>query len=153
MGFLDKAKAQAESLAAKAQEGINQGQAKMNASSANSAAKGLHEQLGAWTWAKRQGRDEGQADEQIARILGELEAHEATHGPVGLPAVPGAVPPAPDGSVAPPPPGGSAAPPPPGPDGSVAPPPPGGSAAPPPPQPVAAPPAPSDIAPPPPPVG
>ncbi len=131
MGFLDKAKAQASTLAAKAQDGINQGQAKINSASANSAAKGLHEQLGAWTWAQHQGRDEGQADEQIQRIRGELEAHEAANGPLGLPVVPGAAPPPPAGA-APPPPGGAAAPPAPA-QPAAAPPPPPSTIAPPPP--------------------
>ncbi len=143
MGFLDKAKAQAESLAAKAQDGINQGQAKLNASSTNSSAKHLFEQLGGWQWAQQQGRDDGQAQQHIERIVSELAALEAANGPLALPTVPGATPPPPGGAATPPPPGGSDAPPPPG---ATAPPP---VAAPAP----AAPPPPSSIAPPPPPVG
>ena len=46
MGFLDKAKEQASALAAKAQEGVNQGQAKLSESQANKKAAGLLEQLG-----------------------------------------------------------------------------------------------------------
>ena len=97
MGFLDKAKEQASALAAKAQEGVNQGQAKLSESQANKKAAGLLEQLGAWQWAQQHGRDAGQAQEQTARILAELAAHEAEHGPIGAP-----LPPAEE--VAPPPP-------------------------------------------------
>ena len=44
MGFLDKAKEQASALAAKAQEGVNQGQAKLSESQANKKSAGLLEQ-------------------------------------------------------------------------------------------------------------
>lgn len=142
MGFLDKVKEQGTALAAKAQEGVNQGQAKLSDAQANKKAAGLLEQLGAWQWAQQNGRDSGQAQEQTARILAELAAHEAEHGSIGAP-MPPAV------EVAPPPPGAEGAAPPPSPPAPTAPPapmapPPAGAAPPPPaasPPPVAAPPA------------
>jgi hypothetical protein len=142
MGFLDKAKEQASALAAKAQEGVNQGQAKLSESQANKKAAGLLEQLGAWQWAQQHGRDGGQAQEQIARVLAELAAHEAEHGPIGAPLPPAA-------EVAPPPPGAEgvapaapAAPPPAAapPVTGAAPPPPAAAAPAAPPPPTAAPP-------------
>lgn len=134
MGFLDKVKEQGTALAAKAQEGVNQGQAKLNEAQANKKAAGLLEQLGAWQWAQRNGRDAGQAEEQIARVIGELEAHEAEHGPIAAPQ-----PPAPPEAAAPPPPpaaGSDVAAPAPPPAATPPPPttpPPPGAAAPPPP--------------------
>ena len=136
MGFLDKAKEQASALAAKAQEGVNQGQAKLSESQANKKAAGLLEQLGAWQWAQQHGRDAGQAQEQTARILAELAAHEAEHGPIGAP-----LPPAEE--AAPPPPGAEAAPPAPAaapPAAGAAPPPPAAASPATPPPPAAAPP-------------
>lgn len=115
MGFLDKAKAQASQLAAKAQEGVKQGQAKLDDSQARKKAEGLLTELGAWAWAQQHGRDEGRGDAEIARITGELAAHEAEHGPITSPAqqpepVPEAAPPAAPSMDAPPaPPAGAPA--------------------------------------------
>lgn len=130
MGFLDKAKEQASALAAKAQEGVNQGQAKMSEAQANKKAAGLLEQMGAWQWAQQHGRDGGQAAEQLARVHSELAAHEAEHGPIAAPLIPSAPePPAPvDQGAAPPPPGASAPPAAPAP-APAAPPPPGAAPA------------------------
>ncbi len=122
MGFLDKVKEQGTALAAKAQDGVNQGQAKLSDAQANKKAAGLLEQLGAWQWAQRNGRDAGQAEEQIARVIGELEAHEAEHGPIAAP-----LPPAPPEAAAPPPPAEATPPPP----EAATPPPPAAAPAPP----------------------
>lgn len=83
MGFLDKAKEQASTLAAKAQEGINQGQAKLDAVQAKKQADGLLRDLGAWTYAQHTGRDNGRAATEIERLYSELKAHEAEHGDLG----------------------------------------------------------------------
>ncbi len=119
MGFLDKAKEQASALANKAQEGLNQGQAKLDAAQAKKHADGLLRDLGAWVYAQRTGRDEGRAAAEIERLFGELQAHEAEHGPLGSDphqeetvaeaesVAPGAAAPQPD--VAPPPPAPSTA--------------------------------------------
>lgn len=142
MGFLDKAKEQASALAAKAQEVGSQGQAKLSDAQANKKAAGLLEQLGAWQWAQQHGRDAGLAQEQTVRILAELAAHEAEHGPIGAPLPPME-------EVAPPPPGAMPTTPPPPGTSPVAPPPAG--AAPPPPAATPPPPASPPVATPPPP--
>ncbi|MBS1849185.1 MAG: hypothetical protein JST73_12990 [Actinobacteria bacterium] len=87
MGFLDKAKQQASSLANKAQEGINQGQAKLGDAQAKRHAKELLAELGAWEWAAAQGRESEVAAAEVARIRAELLAHEAEHGPIDPPNV------------------------------------------------------------------
>jgi hypothetical protein len=126
MGFLDKVKAQAE-------QAVKQGQEKLEDVQAKKKADGLLRDLGAWYYARETERDEGQGDEQIARLIGELQAHEAEHGPLGSDKEEEAAPP-------PPPPPGAVAPPPP--PGTIAPPPPPGASAPPPPPPVSPPPPP-----------
>lgn len=151
MGFLDKAKAQVE-------QAVKQGQDKLEDAQAKKKADGLLRDLGAWHYAKATDRDGGQADAEIARIVGELQAHEAEHGPLGgsredeadeAAAEPTAtdapVPPPPTTAAVPPPPADAPVPPPPG---SVPPPPPG---APVPPPPGSVPPPPGAMPPPPPP--
>lgn len=83
MGFLDKAKEQASALANKAQEGISQGQAKLDAQQAKKHADGLLRDLGAWVYAQRTGRDNGEAAANIERIYVELQTHEVEHGRLG----------------------------------------------------------------------
>ena len=142
MGFLDKVQAT-----------MQQGQEKIDDLQAKKKADALLRDLGAWYYAGYTGRDAGRGETEIARILGELQAHEAEHGPLGgdkpaeaaAPAAPAAEPPA-AGAVPPPPPieppPAGAVPPPPPAAPPVAPPPP--SMAPqappvPPPPPVSAP--------------
>src|SRR5690606_38912773 len=76
MGFLDKAMSQV-------QQAAKQGQDKLDDLQAKKAADGLLRDLGAWYYASETGRDHGQGPGEIARILGELQAHEAEHGPLG----------------------------------------------------------------------
>lgn len=83
MGFLDKAKEQASALASKAQDAASQGQAKLDAAQAKKHADGLLRDLGAWHYAQRTGRDNGTGAAEIERLHGELQAHEAEHGPLG----------------------------------------------------------------------
>lgn len=165
MGFLDKVKEQGTALAAKAQEGVNKGQASLNDAQSRKQAEKLLGEYGAWMWAQRAGRDDGRREEELARITAELDAFEAANGALPLPAPPVAAPPAPGmagatppppggAAAAPPPPGGAATPPPPPGGAATPPPPPGGAATPPPPPGAAAtpPPAPAGaVAPPPPP--
>ena len=75
MGFLDKAAAKVGEATKAAQEGIADQQAKRK-------ADGLLRELGAWTYAKHKGGFDD-ADTNIARVLGELAAHEAEHGELG----------------------------------------------------------------------
>jgi hypothetical protein len=152
MGFLDKAMSQV-------QQAAKQGQDKIDDMQAKKASDGLLRDLGAWYYAVQTGRDNGQGAAELARLVGELQAHEAEHGPLGSgaeePAAAAPAPPAPGTAAAPPPPGSAAAPPPaPAPPAAVPPPPaPAPAAVPPPPPPgsIAPPPPPGSIAPPPPP--
>lgn len=102
MGFLDKAAAKVTEATKAAQEGVAEMAAKRK-------ADGLLRELGAWTYAKHKG-GYPEADEHIARMLGELAAHEAEHGELGAkeeeePPVPGPpTPPSPPPIVPPPPP-------------------------------------------------
>jgi len=109
MGFLDKAKEQAEKLA-------KQGQGKLDEVQSRKKADGLLRDLGAWYYAAQTDRDHGQGTVEMDRIVAELRAHEAEHGPLGgvdsasagpgpeVHAVPTAPLPAPAGIVPPPPP-------------------------------------------------
>ncbi len=122
MGFLDKVKTQAEQMA-------KQGQDKLDEVQAKKKSDGLLRDLGAWHYAMDANRDEGAGPAEIARITGELNAHEAEHGPLGkkknddetevidAPVMPPPPMTAPVGDV-PPPPSGA-------PSGDVPPPPPG----------------------------
>lgn len=103
MGFLDKAKAQAE-------QALKQGQDKIDEVQAKKKADGLLRDLGSWHYAMAAGRDDGRGAAEVARLTAELEAHEAECGAL---AIPGAVPAPPPPPVAPPPPGAASPPPPP----------------------------------------
>lgn len=76
MGFLDKAKAQVESA-------VKQGQDKLEEQQAKKKADGLLRDLGAWYYAAQTDRDGGRGPAEIDRIVAELGAHEAEHGPLG----------------------------------------------------------------------
>ncbi|NLD75835.1 MAG: hypothetical protein GX643_04120 [Acidimicrobiales bacterium] len=123
MGFLDKAMAQV-------QQAAKQGQDKLEDIQAKRGSDALLRDLGAWYYASETGRDNGQGPAEIARLIGELQAHEAEHGPLdgdgdtGDEAAAPAPPPPP--APAPPP-----APPAPAPPAAPAPPPPAPPATPP----------------------
>ena len=87
VGFLDKVKEQGTALAAKAQEGVKQGQAKLDDGQARKKADGQLRDLGAWLWAQKNGRDDGQGDAEVSRLLGELSAFEAEYGALPLPVI------------------------------------------------------------------
>jgi hypothetical protein len=150
MGFLDKVKEQAGTLANSVNETVNKGQQSMDQSQSRKHADGLLRDLGALVYARDTGRGTDTSDADIARLMTDLQAHEAQGGVVDMsdhsrPPAPGqaATPPPPgDAVTAPPPPGGAVTAPPP-PAAGVAPPPPPGS--------VAPPPAPGTVTPPPPP--
>jgi hypothetical protein len=144
MGFLDKVKQTA-------QETLDTAKSKVDDVQAERSADKLLRDLGAWYYAGRTGRDDGEAAANIERIVAELQAHEATLGELGKKEEP--PPPAAATAPAPPPPGSPA--PPPAPPAAAAPPPaPPAAAAPPPPAPpAAAPPPPVTDGPPPPPPG
>ena len=166
MGFLDKVKEQANTLASSVNDTVAKGQQSMDQSQSRRHADGLLRDLGALVYARDTGRGVESTDDDIARVTSDLQAHEAQGGAVDLaqrtrppaPGQEGAAPPPPGAASAPPPPGATAPPPPaaaaPPPPGAAAPPPPaeGAPAAPAPPaEPVAPPPPPGTVAPPPPP--
>jgi len=110
MGFLDKAKVAAQQAATKAQQGVAQGQGKVDSMQAKRAVDGLLRDLGAACYAEQRA---GGSREAVVRALAALDAHAAEHGPLdltgsGVGAAAGeptqAGSPAPGGSAPPPPP-------------------------------------------------
>ena len=100
MGLLDKVKAQAEQVAAKAQQGVNQGQAKLDAMQAKKAGDALLRDLGAAYYAQQRS---GGSQSAIDGLLARVDAHVAEHGSLDAP-VPGAAtaPPTPASAPTPP---------------------------------------------------
>jgi hypothetical protein len=76
MGFLDK-------LQQTAKETLDKGKEKLEDVQADRNADKLLRDLGAWYYAGRTGRDNGEGATNIERIVAELQAHEAEHGPLG----------------------------------------------------------------------
>src|SRR5687767_1901769 len=128
MGFLDKAKETLSEATKAAQEGVSEMTAKRK-------ADGLLRELGAWTYAKHKG-GYPDAEANIARVMGELAAHEAEHGELGAKEEPAPVPPPPPASAPPPAPEPPSPPPAPEPPAPPSPPPAPEPPAPPPPPPV-----------------
>ena len=90
MGFLDKAKQQAQQLATKAQDGLNQGQQKFDATQNKKSVETWLRDLGAWTYAQRAGRDEGRGEAEIGVLTDQIQGWEAQFGPITMPfATPG----------------------------------------------------------------
>ncbi|HUY07635.1 MAG TPA: hypothetical protein VMU99_10280 [Acidimicrobiales bacterium] len=83
MPLFDKVKAQATQLAQKAQEAGKAGQSKLEDVQARRRADGLLRDLGAATYAEQSGRATDDTHAEIERLMGELSAHEAEHGPLG----------------------------------------------------------------------
>lgn len=77
MGFLDKAKAQAQQVAAKAQQGVSQGQAKLDTMQAKKQADGLLRDLGAAFYAEQRS---GGTRDAVTAALAAVDAHAAEHG-------------------------------------------------------------------------
>jgi len=79
MSWKDKIRAQAAELAEKAQAGVAQGQAKVNEIQAKRRADALLRDLGAAVYADHRGADR---TPERQRLLTELDAHAAEHGPI-----------------------------------------------------------------------
>ena len=75
MGFLDRVKATVEQTTKTAQDKYDEAQAKRRADA-------LFRELGAWYYASRK-ETAPDASEHVERLVAELEAHEAEHGPSG----------------------------------------------------------------------
>lgn len=165
MGFLDKAKAAANELAAKADTALgSSGFGGPAAPPGGGDANAYFHDLGVLTYLEASGRPSSAEDRaRVMTALQELDGRGALRSfalhtaPPPAPGMAGSVPPPPGmaGSAAPPPPpgmaGSAAPPPPPGMAGSAAPPPPPGPSAPFVPPPAAAEPPAAPVAPPPPP--
>lgn len=83
MGFMDKVKAQADQAMTKAQQGLAQGQTKLEELQAKRAADGLLRQLGVATYALHKGAG---TQAEVDAALAALDRHVAEHGPIGAPA-------------------------------------------------------------------
>ncbi len=79
MGFMDKVKAQAQQVAQQAQQGIAQGQSKLDEMQARKQADALLRDLGAAYYAEQ--RTGGGSDEVLA-ALRKIDAHVANNGPI-----------------------------------------------------------------------
>lgn len=82
MGLLDKAKAQAEKLATKAQEGVKTGQAKLEEVQAKRKADALLRDLGAAVFAEKTGNGTAETAAEIERLVAALRDHETEHGTI-----------------------------------------------------------------------
>jgi hypothetical protein len=82
MGFMDKVKAQAQTLAEKAQEQAKVGQEKLSAMQAKKQSDALLLEIGGIVYSQRVGRADGAGDEKIAALVERLKAFEAVHGEV-----------------------------------------------------------------------
>ena len=80
MGFMDKAREAAQQATAKAQQGLAQGQAKIDEVQTTRAADGLLRDLGAAFYAEQRS---GGSHEAVVAALGAVDAHVAAHGPLG----------------------------------------------------------------------
>jgi hypothetical protein len=92
MGFMDKVKAQAEQAMVKAQQGVAQGQTKLDDLQTKRAGDALIAALGAAFYAEQR---QGGPQQAVAAALAAVDAHVAANGPIGGP------PPAPVAPVAP----------------------------------------------------
>ena len=80
MGFMDKAREAAQQATAKAQQGLAQGQTKLDEVQASRAADGLLRDVGAAVYAEQRG---GGSHEAVMAALLAVDAHVASHGPLG----------------------------------------------------------------------
>lgn len=80
MGLMDKVKAQADKLAQQAQDTAREGKARLDQAQANKHADVLLRNLGALLYAERTNRGTPDTEAQVARVTGEISAHEAEFG-------------------------------------------------------------------------
>ena len=79
MTLLDKAKVAAEKAAARGKQGVQQGQAKIDAIQAKRKADALLRELGAAYYAELR---HGGSHEAVETTVGALDSHEKEHGAV-----------------------------------------------------------------------
>jgi hypothetical protein len=99
MGLMDKVKAQAEQAMAKAQQGVTQGQAKLEAYQAKQGTGALLRDLGAAYYAQQR---TGGSPDAVTAALAALDSHAAEHGPIDTAPSAAGSPGAPAGSDVPP---------------------------------------------------
>jgi hypothetical protein len=78
MSLMDKVKQQAEQAIGKAQQGVSQGQAKIDQLQAKRQSQTLLRRLGAAYYAQQR---QGGSEEAVSAALAEMDAHMAAHGP------------------------------------------------------------------------
>ncbi len=79
MGLMDKVKQSAETALNKAQQGVNQGKAKIDHAQSKRQWDGLLHNLGAAIWAEQR---EGGSSDAVTSAWAALDEHLATNGPV-----------------------------------------------------------------------
>lgn len=102
MGLMDKVKAQATQVAQKAQEGLATGQAKLEEVQGKRKGDLLLRDLGEAVYAQRNGAAGPDRQADIDRLIQEISAFEAEHGPISAtaPSAGGPSSPAPSGPAA-----------------------------------------------------
>jgi hypothetical protein len=80
MGLMDKVKAQATVLAQKTQETAREGKARLDQAQANRHADTLLRNLGALVYAEHTNRGTPDSQDQVAKLIAEISAHEAENG-------------------------------------------------------------------------
>jgi hypothetical protein len=79
MGFMDKVKAQAEQAVAKAQQGVAQGQTKLDDLQAKRAGDALIAALGTAFYAEQR---QGGSQQAVIDALAAVDSHVAANGPI-----------------------------------------------------------------------
>jgi hypothetical protein len=82
MALFDKVKEQASQLAQKAQEAGKAGQAKIEDAQSRRKADAILRQLGAAVYAQRSGTASVDNSADIDKLVADLKAFEAEHGPI-----------------------------------------------------------------------
>ena len=82
MALMDKMKAQAATIAQKAQEAGKAGQAKIEEVQAKRRADGMLRQLGLLTYKEMNGASGPDAQSQVDSLVAELKPYEAEFGPL-----------------------------------------------------------------------
>ena len=82
MGLMDKVKAQATQLAEKAEQAGKAGQAKLESLQAKRRADGMLADLGAITYAQKNGKSSPGDEARITDLVSQLRQYEAEYGPI-----------------------------------------------------------------------
>ncbi len=80
MGLMDKVKAQANQLGQKTQDAAREGKARLDQAQANRRADALLRNLGALVYAERTNRGTPGTQDQITKLISDIQAHEAENG-------------------------------------------------------------------------